>query len=112
MWILRTEKGREPALTFRQLPGTIKTLGRAVRADFIVDAPMVSRLHCRLTALPTGQLEVEDLQSTNGTYVNGKRVAKATLLPGDALRVGRVELVLVHASPHQVDTTMEAGGTT
>ena len=50
MWILRTVQGHEPALTFRLMPGTIKTLGRAVRADFIVDAAMVSRLHCRLTA--------------------------------------------------------------
>ncbi len=110
MWILRTQQGQEPALTFRLMPGTIKTLGRAVRADFIVDAAMVSRLHCRLTALPTGQLDVEDLQSTNGTYVNGKRVIKATLLPGDTLRVGRVELVLVHAPLQQVDTTLEIGG--
>lgn len=109
MWILRTQHGQEPALTFRLLPGTIKTLGRAVRADFIVDAAMVSRLHCRLTALPTGQLEVEDLQSTNGTYVSGKRIIKATLLPGDTLRVGRVELVLVHAPLQQGDTTLEAG---
>ena len=59
MWILRTVQGHEPVLTFRLMPGTIKTLGRAVRADFIVDAAMVSRLHCRLTAQPTGQLEVE-----------------------------------------------------
>lgn len=110
MWILRTVQGREPVLTFRLMPGTIKTLGRAVRADFIVDAAMVSRLHCRLTAQPTGQLEVEDLQSTNGTYVNGRRVHKATLLPGDTLGVGRVDLVLVHAPLNQVDTTLEAGG--
>lgn len=103
-------QGHEPALTFRLLPGTIKTLGRAVRADFIVDASMVSRLHCRLTVQPTGQLDVEDLQSTNGTYVNGKRVHKATLLPGDTLRVGRVDLVLVHVPLNQVDATLEAGG--
>jgi pSer/pThr/pTyr-binding forkhead associated (FHA) protein len=108
MWVLRTQNGEDPVLTFRLLPGTIKTMGRAVRADFIVDAPMVSRLHCRLTALPTGQLDVEDLQSTNGTYVNGKRVTRATLLPGDTLRVGRIELVLVHGPLHQVDTTLEA----
>ena len=109
MWILRTVQGHEPALTFRLMPGTIKTLGRAVRADFIVDAAMVSRLHCRLTAQPTGQLEVEDLQSTNGTYVNGRRVHKATLLPGDTLRVGRIDLVLVHAPLNQVETTLEVG---
>ena len=95
MWILRTEDSDEArALTFRILAGAIKTIGRATRADFIVDRTLVSRLHCRLTATPSGQLEVEDLNSTNGTLVNGRRVLKRTpLSDGDRLRVGRVELV-------------------
>ena len=79
--------------TFRILPGGVRTLGRAVGADFIVDAALVSRVHCRLTALPGGQLEVRDLESTNGTFVNGQRVDVAQLTSGDRLQVGRVELV-------------------
>ena len=95
MWILRTEDSDEAdVLTFRILPGSIKTIGRATRADFILDRAMVSRLHCRLTATPSGRLEVQDLNSTNGTFVNGRRVIKPTALSGgDRLRVGRVELV-------------------
>ena len=73
--------------------GAIKTVGRATRADFILDAALVSRLHCRLTASDDG-LEVVDLRSTNGTFVNDKRVEKALLAAGDRLRVGRVELVI------------------
>jgi pSer/pThr/pTyr-binding forkhead associated (FHA) protein len=46
-----------------------------------------------LSALPNGELEVRDLDSTNGTYVNGARVETARLASGDKLRVGRVELV-------------------
>ena len=95
MWILRTVQGHEPALTFRLMPGTIKTLGRAVRADFIVDAAMVSRLHCRLTAQPTGQLEIEDLQSLNGTFVNRLRVppgGRRPLMPNDIIQVGTIQL--------------------
>ena len=57
----------EPEKTFRVMPGGIRTVGRATGADFIVDAPLVSRVHCRLTALPDGGLEVHDLDSTNGT---------------------------------------------
>ena len=75
--------------------GGLKTMGRAVRADFILDAPLVSRLHCRFTALPTGELEVEDLDSTNGTFVNDDRVRRARLQAGDRVRVGRVELTVV-----------------
>jgi pSer/pThr/pTyr-binding forkhead associated (FHA) protein len=93
MWILRTVTEGEPEQTFRILPGGIRTIGRAAGADFIVDAPLVSRVHCRLTALPGGELEVRDLASTNGTYVNGSRVEAATVAPGDRIQVGRVELV-------------------
>jgi pSer/pThr/pTyr-binding forkhead associated (FHA) protein len=90
MWILRAAGGDE-ALTFRLGPGSIKTVGRATRADFIVDAPLVSRLHCRLESA-ADVLEVIDLSSTNGTFVNGRRVTRAPLQAGDRLRVGRVEL--------------------
>jgi pSer/pThr/pTyr-binding forkhead associated (FHA) protein len=93
MWILRTLNEGEPEKTFRILSGGIRTIGRATGADFIVDAPLVSRVHCRLTALPNGDLEVKDLDSTNGTFVNGGRVENALLASGDKLQVGPVELV-------------------
>jgi pSer/pThr/pTyr-binding forkhead associated (FHA) protein len=93
MWILRTITDTGPEQTFRILPGGVRTLGRAAGADFIVDSAQVSRVHCRLTALPGGQLEVRDLESTNGTFVNGHRVDVAQLASGDKLQVGRVELV-------------------
>jgi pSer/pThr/pTyr-binding forkhead associated (FHA) protein len=82
------------AFTFRILPGNEKTIGRARGVDFVVDAPLVSRVHCRLTAHPAGHLELEDLTSTNGTLVNGRRVKHATLRVGDRVQVGRVELVV------------------
>ncbi len=88
MWILQSSDA-----TFRLRPGAVKTVGRATRADFVVDAALVSRLHCRLTA-GDDKVEVVDLKSTNGTYVNGKRVTKAHLAQGDRLRVGRVELTV------------------
>jgi pSer/pThr/pTyr-binding forkhead associated (FHA) protein len=93
MWILRTVSDGDPEKTFRILAGGIRTIGRATGADFIVDAPLVSRVHCRLTALPGGELEVRDLNSTNGTFVNGERIENARLASGDRLQVGRVELV-------------------
>jgi pSer/pThr/pTyr-binding forkhead associated (FHA) protein len=95
VWILRTVTDGEPETTFRILSGGIRTIGRATGADFIVDAPLVSRVHCRLTALPGGDLEVRDLNSTNGTFVNGERIENALLESGDRLKVGRVELVAV-----------------
>ena len=88
MWILESIDP-EYKLLFRMLPGPSKTMGRAQRADFIVDAPLVSRLHCRLN-LETDTLDVEDLGSTNGTWVNGKKVLRSPLAAGDEIRIGRV----------------------
>lgn len=93
MWVLKTADEADVPFTFRILPGSIKTVGRATRADFIVDAPLVSRLHCRLSAGAV-ELEVVDLESRNGTFVNGERVTRAVLKRGDRLGVGRVEMTI------------------
>jgi pSer/pThr/pTyr-binding forkhead associated (FHA) protein len=93
MWILRTVTEGQPEKTFRILPGNERTIGRATGADFIIDAALVSRVHCRVSALADGQLEITDLESTNGTYVNGERVETARLASGDRVQVGRVEFV-------------------
>ena len=73
-------------------------MGRAPRADFIVDAPLVSRLHCRLN-LETDTLDVEDLGSTNGTWVNGKKVLRSPLASGDEIRIGRVIFAIKPEKP-------------
>jgi pSer/pThr/pTyr-binding forkhead associated (FHA) protein len=97
MWILQSgaleadAEGAVPALTFRLKSGAIKTIGRAAGAEFIVDAALVSRVHCRLTAADDS-IDVVDLSSTNGTYINDLRVERGTLKDGDRLKVGRVEL--------------------
>jgi pSer/pThr/pTyr-binding forkhead associated (FHA) protein len=53
----------------------------------------VSRLHCQLSAW-NDAIEVKDLGSTNGTFVNGERITSTTLHPGDVLKVGRVDLTI------------------
>jgi pSer/pThr/pTyr-binding forkhead associated (FHA) protein len=102
MWILQatelledttTPRPDDTPVTFRLTSGAIKTIGRAAGADFILDRALVSRLHCQLTA-GDENLEVEDLSSTNGTFVNGKRVRRAHIADGDRLRVGRIELTV------------------
>ena len=99
MWVLETadESGAE-RICFRLMPGAIKTVGRAPRADFILDRALVSRLHCRLSASEP-EVEVLDLKSTNGTFVNGQRVDRGVLKPGDLLTLGRVELRVSRAGP-------------
>ncbi len=91
-WILET--AGETPVTLRLAAGSVKTLGRAPAADFVVDAPLISRVHCRLTAAPSDQLIVEDLGSTNGTLVNGQRVERSVLRADDRLLIGRLEFVV------------------
>jgi ABC transport system ATP-binding/permease protein len=93
MWILESTDPETPFL-FRLIPGSLKTMGRAPRADFIVDAALVSRLHCRFRLDDLHRLGVEDLGSTNGTWVNGHKVERAPLLEGDRVKVGRVEFAV------------------
>ena len=94
--MLRTTEDAKQPFLFRITPGNVKTVGRAPRADFVVDAALVSRLHCRLEAV--------DLESTNGTYVNGQRVDRAVLKEGDKLRVGAVELVVMKSAKAGVES--------
>ena len=61
MWILRSSEP-DGSLIFRLASGAIKTVGRASRADFIIDAALVSRLHCRLEARDD-RVDVVDLKA-------------------------------------------------
>ncbi len=102
MWILQGSREDASSWTFRVQAGGIKTVGRAARADFILDAALVSRLHCRLEA-GLDSLEVFDLKSTNGTYVNDKRVERARLATGDRQSVGRVELTIERSADQKTE---------
>jgi ABC transport system ATP-binding/permease protein len=94
MWILQSAPDPDgDTFTFRLAAGAIKTIGRAPRAEFVVDAPLVSRLHCRLTATDDA-IDIVDLDSTNGTYINDQRVKSGCIKNGDRLRVGRVEFTV------------------
>lgn len=67
-------------------------LGRETTAELVLDGSMVSRRHARLRSAG-GQVLLEDLGSTNGTFVNGDRLAGThRLTVGDRIRVGDVDL--------------------
>ncbi|GAB2660879.1 FHA domain-containing protein [Arenimonas aestuarii] len=69
-------------------------IGRADEADISVAAEEISRRHALVKPTPDG-LQVEDLGSSNGTYINGKRIQQGFLKPGDELRLDSVRLILV-----------------
>ena len=93
-WLLQTESDVEGGpYRFRVTPGRVRTLGRSTNADFVLDAVLVSRFHCSLS-VADGELAVENLSRSNGTFVNGSRIERAVLKAGDRLRVGRIDLVV------------------
>ena len=74
-------------------------IGSAQTNDLVLLDPTVSAQHCRLE--PDGQkLIVRDLESTNGTYLQGVRITQAQVSPGSQLRIGRTDLRVV-ASTHE-----------
>jgi hypothetical protein len=77
----------------RELDGRTVTLGRSKDCDLVVDDPSASRRHAEVR-LDAGGYWVVDLGSTNGTEVNGKRVDRARLAPGDVITVGQTQLVV------------------
>ncbi|NIC39789.1 FHA domain-containing protein, partial [Aquabacterium sp. A08] len=67
------------------------TLGRRPYNDIVVDNLAVSGEHAVFVRHPDG-LEVQDLHSTNGTYLNGKAVVSARVGAGDLLEIGRYQM--------------------
>jgi hypothetical protein len=77
------------------------TIGRAAPADLLLEAADISRAHCRVERID-GQVCVTDLNSTNGTRVNGRSVTETTVLqPGDRLEIGAYVLEYHHHRPGQ-----------
>ena len=85
------------------------TIGRLPPADLVLSSGDVSRTHCRIVASGPG-ISVNDLNSTNGTFVNGRRLDAVTpLKAGDRLQVGSYVLEYqqetVAATPNDLDDT-------
>jgi DNA-binding winged helix-turn-helix (wHTH) protein len=87
--------------------------GRDAECSLVVDGTTVSRHHARIT-VAHGAASIEDLDSTNGTFVNGARISAATrLVPGDVFALGsevlRVRLRSSSALTVKVDPGNEPG---
>ncbi|GFH74924.1 hypothetical protein Sdia_56920 [Streptomyces diastaticus subsp. diastaticus] len=87
-------------------------VGRAEDADIALDDPDVSRAHCAVTVVPDGRVLVADLDSTNGTTVDGEPVGRESvpLAPGALLRIGESGLRLADEPPPAVPATADGEG--
>ena len=85
------------------------TIGRLEDNTFAITDPSVSSHHCEVL-LRGADVVVRDLNSTNGTYINGEKVTESVLKSGQILRLGQIELRLetetAPVSRKPVDSTM------
>jgi len=91
--VLMISQGSQAGLS-AELAGGMIMIGRGADCQLILDDDYVSTRHARVVATPNG-IYVEDLGSTNGTYVNGQRItAPTTITLADSVRIGKTMLKL------------------
>lgn len=79
--------GRETGQTYR-LSGELMKIGRDPACAIALDDPHISRLHAEIGIKASGDVYLRDIGSTNGVFVNGKRVTEHTLTEGDKILIG------------------------
>jgi transcriptional regulator with AAA-type ATPase domain len=87
------------------LPARGASVGSAAQNDIVIPVPEVSRQHAVLRPAE-GTVEVRDLDSKNGVFVNDRRVSVATLALGDEVRFGPVALRLEAVDPRDVELAL------
>ena len=95
-----------------QLTKDRTTLGRRPYNDIVIDNLAVSGEHSVMQMSGT-DVTLEDLNSTNGTYVNGKAIKKQALQDGDTVEIGKYKIKFVHAGVQEKHekTVVVSGGT-
>jgi hypothetical protein len=89
--MLTVTSGKEPGRVFDVRRDASTSVGRARANDIVIDDVAVSNEHCRIRP-EDGRFVLHDLQSTNGTFVNERRVATHPLEAGDVVQVGETHL--------------------
>jgi pSer/pThr/pTyr-binding forkhead associated (FHA) protein len=89
--ILQSHQGSLPVS--KELNWGITRIGRADDNDFVISHPSVSGHHCEVE-LGVDFVNVRDCQSTNGTFIDNRRIQSARLEPGQLLRIGDVSALL------------------
>ncbi len=84
--------GRRRGQRLSLVEGKVFTVGRSSTNDLCLRDHKVSRIHCQLE-LAEGECTFSDLNSTNGTFVNGEKVGEKVLKPGDHLGIGLTSLL-------------------
>lgn len=96
-------KSGELAAQLIHLKAGSNRFGRSSENDFQIEHSSVSSNHCEII-LEKDLVRIHDFGSTNGTFIDGKRISTATLNPGQSFRIGVVELILEAGGLNAADT--------
>jgi pSer/pThr/pTyr-binding forkhead associated (FHA) protein len=94
--VLLVKRGPNPGARYL-LDGDVTSAGRHPESDIFLDDVTVSRRHAELRRLADGRMEIRDVGSLNGTYVNRERTEAAVLVAGDEVQIGKFKLVYLVA---------------
>ncbi len=92
-WLVLVKEGI-PVQDYRLVKDKV-FIGKDPSCDIVVDDEYASKLHAAIY-FKEGSFEIDDLNSTNGTFVNGKKVDRQELADGDVIKVGRTEFLFKH----------------
>lgn len=81
------------------IPGGRVSIGRAIDNDLVFDDPSLSRKHAVVHTIGPDRIELQDLGSSNGTWVNGRKIDAGIASLGDAVRFGDLMFVLEGDAP-------------
>ena len=95
---IRTGSNRPPVNIY--LDRKIYLIGRQAESDICIPDPSVSRKHARIFFLHEEEI-LEDLNSTNGSFVNGVRVTRCVLQDNDIIRIGDATMLFSRAAGHE-----------
>jgi hypothetical protein len=102
-FVLRFISGKYQGGEFPVAPDKAIVVGRSSDLDMVLVEDMVSRKHARI-AMQGDQIWIEDLGSTNGTFVNGEKIKRARLKEGDRVLIGTSILKLIAGDGYQDNT--------
>lgn len=104
---LRFISGKHKGNEYLLPPSGEVCIGRSSDIDVVLIEDMVSRKHAQIT-ITGGDLKIEDLGSTNGTFVNGERITEMKLQQGDRILIGTSIMKLVEADKELRQTSVGA----
>jgi pSer/pThr/pTyr-binding forkhead associated (FHA) protein len=102
--ILISIKQKNTLLTELQIPGKY-ILGRSRECDCKLDDDKISSKHCSIECTKDGKIIFTDLDSTNGSFLNGLKIKTHQMVIGDIIKIGNINISIDNSKLSSAETT-------